>query len=1023
MFIRNFGLRVLLISIFLVVSLAGSICAEPIVIDYENSDADSVAIAGDWNGWAGSVHGDFEPDEYRLEEIEPGVWQYRLAGVEAGKHEYKFVVDGEWETGENRTIFINETVPSIRREVSPYLQYFNPDVDRVAIAGSWNDWAGSARGNFTPLKYEAKYAGSGWWKYDLSHLEPGRYQYKFIIDGEWEGGNNRILHINKSGQVYFPAHHIKKAKYEDLKTVKVEFADPISNSDNLKFSLDEGLKISSWKFTSQNNKNYKMGFRIDGSHVVFLFNDRYYSTNTSSQDQIYVAGSFNGWGSAVGKKKWKLNRQNGRYKLRVPLSELKPATGARFKFVKQPGQHWLKPNSEAPNFTKDDEGNANLRLIPGMSKKNKVEIKLAEKLDPAQKYVLTVKGYQPAESSLQKTLSPGKILYEWEAKKQPGVHFDVAAKKTSFRLFAPRAKWVKLYLYEKPTGGEAYAVHKMVRNQNGLWEYTVDGLKYLDYYQFQLDGPDGPGEGFNPQLLIADPYARANVGHDGRSIVIPDNWEGGKYFQGWTDQNFTPPPENKWVISEVHIGDLTRDQSIDLPSRLRGTYKGVAKSVETEKAIGQLIDLGVNVVEFMPVHENPTIDYTWGYMPTLFDAPENGYGTGYKKGQHLAQLKGMINKLHNVGLAVILDVVYTHVGAPNYHAAIDRKYYFRLNDDFTYKNFSGCGNDLQTETPMTEQMIIDSLVYQVRQLHVDGFRFDLAELLNYKTLKRIEKRVQERVDRKVKLIAEPWSYRGAVKKDLRGSDWASWNDRFRDDVKSYVLNKSEPEKLKRVVEGSIDYFAGYPGQVVNYLASHDDRVFIDKITQNPNHNGTNPTETDIKRSKLAAMLLFTSLGTPLITEGQDFLRSKGGRDNTYQNPQINQVNWNRRERFKNVSDYFKNLIHFRKSSAGKATRLFKRAPPSDYIRWLRPLRGSRSNALGYILNDNSYFNAPPVMSLLNPGDREVTFRVRLKEGTWVQAANGSKVRPEGLRGNHLNGGRTHRLTVPGRSAALYYRSK
>ncbi len=329
--------------------------------------------------------------------------------------------------------------------------------------------------------------------------------------------------------------------------------------------------------------------------------------------------------------------------------------------------------------------------------------------------------------------------------------------KTTFRFFSPRATRVELVLFDQP---EADALRRvtMVMDADGVWEATIEENLVGKYYAYSVDGPRGHGEVFDPQKLIADPYSpalatRNDYTHEGRTLILAEeyDWEGDTFMQyDWRDL----------IIMEAHVRDLTAHPSSGVADSLRGSYKGLLDP-DTPGGLNYLKDLGVNAVEFLPIHEfgnieipykdkslpventwNPYERNHWGYMTSGFFAPESYYASGATlepgkfsgvDGRAVREFKDVVKALHREGIAVILDVVYNHVAQydQNCFKLADKKYYFRLDDELEYTSRSWCGNDFKTERPMARRLIVDSVVHWLREYHVDGFRFDLAALLDW----------------------------------------------------------------------------------------------------------------------------------------------------------------------------------------------------------------------------------------------------------------------------------------------------
>ena len=408
--------------------------------------------------------------------------------------------------------------------------------------------------------------------------------------------------------------------------------------------------------------------------------------------------------------------------------------------------------------------------------------------------------------------------------------------------------------------------------------------------------------------------------------------------------------------------------------------------------------MGVNTVELLPISEfsESTDPYNWGYATTYYFAPESTYAMDPGKGSGFYELKQLVDDLHEQGFAVVLDMVYNHVGGPNIFGLIDKKCYFRLNPDLSFSNHSACGNDVKTESPMMRKLILDTIRYYMEEFHVDGFRLDLAELIDMETMLSIRDTARA-INPKAILISEPWSPgRGENKYQLRGTGWSAWNNDFRYAAKDFVRGSGNRDWLKESVFGSVNLWALNPLQPVNYLESHDDVAYIDEITTNPGQDGRSLNDRDAAMNRLAATILFTSLGKAMLYEGQEFLRSKWGIYNTYnRGDAVNAVRWTDRERplAKQAQDYYAGLIQLRMSEEGASFRVAQR-PPHSYYRWLMP---DNSKLMGYVVNVPQLHAGRGFAVLLNADDRPRRIEVELGGGTaWKMIGNGREINLKGL---------------------------
>lgn len=558
--------------------------------------------------------------------------------------------------------------------------------------------------------------------------------------------------------------------------------------------------------------------------------------------------------------------------------------------------------------------------------------------------------------------------------------YQIHGGQITFRVFAPRAIWVRLILYRHYSDKEGME-YAMVRDKDGVWEFTTSLEWQNKYYGYRVWGPQGNGEMFDSTVVVADPYSPAVVSqnhyrHPAKTIILPENdfnWEKNSWQKtDWRDL----------MIYEMHVRDLTAHNSSGLTSRDRGTYPALIKSSQ-KGGLPYIKFLGVNAVELLPSQDfgnievpyldenapvfntwNPYARNHWGYMTSYFFAPESYYsskGTMKKEvyngsnGRQVREFKEMVKVFHHNDIAVLMDVVYNHVSQYDYQPLkyIDKFYYFRLNKDCSFTSVSGCGNDLKTERPMTRRLIIDSVIHWMKEYHIDGFRFDLAKMIDWKTIGTIREAARK-VNPYVILIAEPW-VPGYDPGGFSDRGWAAWNDQIRNGVKGQNPNdglgfifgrwqgNNDRVALKRFVLGSLRDLGGQFVDMkhsVNYLESHDDltlgdfiRIGLGDVDENQriedlDHN-VKLTAEQMNLNKLAALFLFTCQGPTMIHEGQEFARSKviahtdvpdtnvGKIDHNSYNKdnETNWLNFQHAEINAELLNYYRGLIRMRKAHA------------------------------------------------------------------------------------------------------------
>jgi pullulanase len=714
--------------------------------------------------------------------------------------------------------------------------------------------------------------------------------------------------------------------------------------------------------------------------ACFYFPLSRYPELDPAHEAVYLAGDFNDWNQAIGKEEWCLvpGVIAGEPALvwSGPASRLQ--TEHRFKFVTARGT-WLAVPAGVPNEVRDDLGNVNYIYDATRTGRHLFGFSLAEPLDLTQSWTV---GWGDEPQSLV-PLRPGAFFHELATELPLGAIVEEGV--TLFRLFAPRAQRVELAVCEELAGAVLPHRYPLERREEadgvwrGAWEIALDGNLHGWFYWYSVAGPTDVHGSFRPEVRILDPYALASVEREGPGIVLD------RARLGSGDRSFRTPAWQDLVIAEAHVRDLVAKAPVALTPDERLGFAGLTKWVESPDFY--LSELGVNAVELQPVQEfdNQTREeYHWGYMPNNYFAPEGGYSRNAAAGTGVQELQELVRALHRRGIAVILDVVYNHVGEPAHLMLIDRLYYFEVDSAGQLTNWSGCGNDLRCRSAMARRLIADSLIHLVETFGVDGFRFDLAELIGRDVLVDIERRLKQ-VKPDVILIAEPWSFRGHIAGALRDTGYASWNDGYRNFMRDYVRGGASREQFEYFLRGSPWYFAKWPAQTVNYTESHDDSCWIDQITENPNGSGHMATDNDRRRTHLMAAILFSSIGIPMLAAGQDFLRSKHGVSNTYLRGDLNALDYRRLCRFPGTHAYFAAWIAFRRSEAGRLLRHYNRSADGFFRFFFAP----DSTAAAVVYNADRSQGAGQLLFAVNPTLAEVTIPLddEVPRGKWRQLAD------------------------------------
>ena len=539
--------------------------------------------------------------------------------------------------------------------------------------------------------------------------------------------------------------------------------------------------------------------------------------------------------------------------------------------------------------------------------------------------------------------------------------------KATFRLFAPDVKKVALVLFQNhdDEDGERFP---MTNKGNDVWEIILPESKLTKFYAYSAPGSE--------RSIIPDPYSQAVVRQNHYTypsktvILAKDKFD-------WQGDEFTGAKLGDLIILEAHLRDMTAHPSSAAVKP--GTYSGFIER-DQKGGVAHLKDMGYNAIEFLPIQEfgnieidfknpelstwndwNPYENNHWGYMTSFFFAPEIYYGSDGvsergawvgQDGRAVEEMKVMVRELHKEGISVILDVVYNHVSQydANPFKLISKDYYFRLDENGDYLSHSGCGNDFKTENPMSRKMIIESLEYLMEEYHIDGFRFDLATMIDMETVDAITKATQA-INPDVILIGEPWGGGGYNPSQLADHGWASWNDHFRNSVKGrnpryddygFIFGKlwdgNNTEHYKKLMRGYLQPEGGHyrePAQNVNYLESHDDYTLgdfvrlslgiVEKSEAVSRSKIARLSPKEIAIHKLAALNLLTSQGPVMVAQGQSWGRAKviansigtdslaGHLDhNSYEkDDETNWLNWEEKTLNQDLVDYYRGLITIR----------------------------------------------------------------------------------------------------------------
>lgn len=580
-----------------------------------------------------------------------------------------------------------------------------------------------------------------------------------------------------------------------------------------------------------------------------------------------------------------------------------------------------------------------------------------------------------------------------------GVTWLPAEQAYNFALYSRSAQTVELLFFRDGHFDDATSMFLFdpFRNKSGsIWHcrIPVSATRDAKYYSYRIRGPEM--ETTIAQRVVADdkllldPYVRSvyfppefdrseaerpgdNMGKAPLGLLdeclCPFDWKGDRHVRHEADL----------VIYEMHVRGFTRHESSGLPAPQRGTFEGVIAKIP------YLMDLGVTAVELMPVFQfDPQERNYWGYMPLNFFAPHHDYAVSPDQCGQRSEFRRMVQALHAVGIEVILDVVFNHTcegnaRGPTYsYKRIDNATYYLTSDNPNdpYLNFSGCGNTLRTASPAVRRLVVDSLRYWANEMHVDGFRFDLASIftrnsdgsVNLDDPPIFAEIASDPALADVRLIAEPWDADGTFLLGQRfpGMLWMQWNAHYRDALQQFV--RGDPGLVGNLMTrlyGSSDLFPDdcwrscRPYQSVNYVTSHDGFTLYDLVSYSRKHNEANghdntdgandfslncgvegdesaaPTVIRLRKQlvKNFFCLLMLSNGTPMFRMGDEFLHTQRGNNNPYnQDNETSWLDWRRLDEHGDMFRFFKEMIAFRKAHPAISRSHFWR----DDVRWFGP---------------------------------------------------------------------------------------
>lgn len=586
-------------------------------------------------------------------------------------------------------------------------------------------------------------------------------------------------------------------------------------------------------------------------------------------------------------------------------------------------------------------------------------------------------------------------------------------KMTRFKVWAPEAESVKLNLYKQGEGDNLIEQHIMKKSANGTYVFEKQGDCNGIYYTYTVVNHGEEQE-------AVDPYTKAAGVNGQRGMVINLAKTNPQGFE--LDGYRNPEHITDAIIYEGSVRDFTIDESSGVFHN--GKFLGLTEANTTNHfgeatALDYISDLGITHVQILPAFDFETVDeknqkaqYNWGYDPDNYNVPEGSYAVSpYDGAVRIQEMKQMVLALHSRGIGVIMDVVFNHTyrrDDSNLQKIVPG-YYYR-SDETGYTNGSGCGNEVASDRPMVQKLIVDSLIYWAKEYHIDGFRFDLMGVLDIDTMNVIAERLKE-IRPDIYLYGEGWnggpSSLAEEKRAFKASakkmpEIGMFNDDIRDTIKGsvfyddhlgFVNGGTHLENALRygitgaVAHPQVDYdaygskpWAKEPGQSINYVSCHDNYTLWDKLSVSC------PEASEEKKkamNRLCAAIVFTSQGVPFIQAGEEFLRSKplpekkGFAENSYNMPDaVNSIKWDNIHEYPDMIAYYKGLMALR-----KAHPVFRMQSEVEMTQNLCFLSDTPENVVAYLLKGKGADDTPEnILVIFNGNDEEILYN--LPEGKW-----------------------------------------
>ncbi len=582
---------------------------------------------------------------------------------------------------------------------------------------------------------------------------------------------------------------------------------------------------------------------------------------------------------------------------------------------------------------------------------------------------------------------------------------------TIFKVWSPIAQEMKVVIYNDYNDNIG-KVYPMSKAEQGVWVFKLEGDYKNKYYNYRISINGIERE-------TPDPYAKGATANSKKGMIVDF---AAINPQGWEEHNIPRALKPTEAIAyEVHVRDFSIDEQSGIQNKgrfLAFTEAGTRGPQGVSTGLDHLKELGITHLHLLPVYDFASVDetkddqYNWGYDPILYNVPEGSYSTNpYDGTVRIKEFKEMIKTLHENDIRVVMDVVYNHTystGDSPFDVLVPQ-YYYRTDVYGNYTNGSGCGNETASERPMMRKFIVDSVKFWASEYKIDGFRFDLMALHDIETMKEVARELRK-INPAILVYGEPWTggesaldYALQLKKgSQKGINIAVFNDDIRNALKGdndgiglgFVNGGYNLEnEVKKGIAGSINYsdsivsFTDRASESINYVSSHDNLALFDKFEKS--NREAAPYERELM-NRLALSVVLTSQGIPFIQGGTDILRTKKGNHNSYNaGDEINKIEWNRKNIYRDTFDYIKNLIALRKSQ--KVLCL----DDAEDIRNSLSFIDSPQNTIAYLLKSSFEGDFKNMLIVHNANKHTVLIKLPL-DGEWKVIANEFQVNLSGV---------------------------